>query len=307
MTQIILPQQDTFGTFTEGYIPFGYNGEHFETYYKIYGTLEDRTRNPLVIFHAGPGLVHNYLGPMADLVKTHNIPVILYDQLGNGRSTHLKGKPKEFWTIDVFMDQMDSLIQYLGIGESFDLLGHSSWGGICGSEYAVRKQPPGLKHLVLANATPSMDLWVQSMLQLLKEFPPEIEEDIKGGFKNPAAYYKALQIFQAKHACIVKPWPTDIVETMEAVFGPEGDITVSSAGQVSFVTPSGLRTNWTIIERLHTIKVPTLVVNGALDIAQDFIPKAKWIRFEDGSAMPMWEDRERFIQILGDFLTADLD
>ncbi|EEB87993.1 hypothetical protein MPER_14430, partial [Moniliophthora perniciosa FA553] len=36
--------------------------------------------------------------------------------------------PAEFWTVDLYNDELDNLLKYLGIRENFDLLGHS-WGG----------------------------------------------------------------------------------------------------------------------------------------------------------------------------------
>lgn len=58
----------------------------------------------------------------------HRIPVILYDQIGNGASSHWPDAPKEFWVPSLFMDELNNLTQALGISDDFDLLGQS-WGG----------------------------------------------------------------------------------------------------------------------------------------------------------------------------------
>ena len=86
---------------TEGYIPFVREGQTYQTYYKIFGDLENRTRTPVVGVHGGPGLVHDYLAPFSDLTASAGVPVVLYDQLGNGLSTHLREKPPAFWTIGI--------------------------------------------------------------------------------------------------------------------------------------------------------------------------------------------------------------
>jgi pimeloyl-ACP methyl ester carboxylesterase len=57
-----------------------------------------------------------------------SIPVIFYDQIGNGASSHVQNAPPEFWAPELFMDQLDSLLGSLGIADNFDLLGNS-WGG----------------------------------------------------------------------------------------------------------------------------------------------------------------------------------
>jgi pimeloyl-ACP methyl ester carboxylesterase len=79
----------------------------------------------------------------------------MYDQVGCGRSTHLPEKfgDGSFWTIDLFLSELENLLSHLGIQDDYDLLGQS-WGGILASELAVR-QPTGLKKLILANALAS--------------------------------------------------------------------------------------------------------------------------------------------------------
>ena len=65
-----------------------------------------------------------------------SIPIIFYDQLGGGRSTHRPDAPKDFWTPELFMDELDNLLKHLHVQDDFDLLGHS-WGG----KIRMRKVP----------------------------------------------------------------------------------------------------------------------------------------------------------------------
>ena len=80
---------------------------------------------------------------MRFLASTHSIPVIMYDQLGIGKSTHLpeKNGDGEFWTVSLFLAELDNLLQHLGIQDDYDLLGQS-WGGMLGACHAI-KQPKG--------------------------------------------------------------------------------------------------------------------------------------------------------------------
>jgi pimeloyl-ACP methyl ester carboxylesterase len=79
---------------------------------------------------------------------------------------------------------------------------------------------------------------------------------------------------------------------------------------VSEFNISGTLKTWTVVDRLHTITRPTLVINGVDDEAQDEcvsplfekIPKAKWIQFAKSSHMPFYEEPERYFQIVGEFL-----
>jgi len=54
--------------------------------------------------------------------------VILYDQIGDGKSTNLREKldDEEFWVNNLFLDQLCDLISKLGLaqeGKGYDLLG----------------------------------------------------------------------------------------------------------------------------------------------------------------------------------------
>ncbi|KAI0659251.1 proline-specific peptidase [Cubamyces menziesii] len=287
----------------DGTIPFTYKGETYQTYYKVFGDLKNRTRTPLIGLHGGPGLVHQSVLPLGDLASAYDIPVILYDQIGNGRSSHVHDKPPEFWTIDLFLDELENLLAHFGVQDGFDIVGHS-WGGIMGAELAVRRRPKGLKHLVLSNSLASFELWVQSVMQLLAPFPKEVQEGIAVGMSDPKRYREALRQFHAVHGCILQNPPAEFHYSMDQAMGPEGDTTVASVP---------ILVGWSIIDRLHLIQVPTFVINGRKDIAQDFvvapfferIQKVKWVTFENSSHTPYWEEPERYMQLVSDFLKPD--
>ena len=84
-------------------------------------------------------------------------PVIVYDQLGCGKSTHLPSQPepKKFWTPKLFLDELDNLVEKLGI-EKYDVLGQS-WGGMLGAMHAINR-PKGLRKLIIADSPASMEL-----------------------------------------------------------------------------------------------------------------------------------------------------
>jgi pimeloyl-ACP methyl ester carboxylesterase len=78
---------------SEGTIPFEYEGETLQTWYKVVGDVAPRNPRPLVVLHGGPGVSHDYMIPVSDIVSfSSHRPVIFYDQVGNGRSTHLQQK-----------------------------------------------------------------------------------------------------------------------------------------------------------------------------------------------------------------------
>lgn len=217
----------------EGTIDFPYDGEIYKTYYKIFGDVNNGKRTPLVVLHGGPGLSHDYLLPIANLNTISDTPVIFYDQIGNARSTHLKDKPNTFWTIDLWVDELTNLLNHFGVADSFDILGHS-WGGILGSEYEVRKQPPGLRHLIISNSLAAYELWVESNEQLIQTLSKEAQEALNDGrTENCERYRAALFELHSRYGCLVKPFPKEYVYSLDQIFGPEGDVTVNEASESS--------------------------------------------------------------------------
>ncbi len=100
-----------------------------ETAYEIYGDLKSG-KVPLIALHGGPGIPHGYLRPLSLVFTDYGIPIVMYDQIGCGDSTHYPDRMDDgaFWTPELFMDELDNLKEVLGIKE-FDLLGQS-WGGM---------------------------------------------------------------------------------------------------------------------------------------------------------------------------------
>ena len=232
----------------EGTAAFPYKGETYQTWYKVFGDLQNRTRPPLICLHGGPGLVHDYLLPLADLAASASVPIVLYDQIGGGHSTLLPQKSGSFWSIDLFIDELENLLGHLGVTDAFYLLGHS-WGGILASEYAVRRQPKGLKGLILTNSLASYALWVQSNIQLLQGLPSWVMEGVAAGYGNKEKLLPALKELHAKHGCLLRPQPEEFTRTLEGVFAddartvvPASMYVVSSCASLALLTSSpGLR------------------------------------------------------------------
>lgn len=109
-------------------------------------------KTPLICLHGGPGVPHNYLLPIAHMYADYGIPAVMYDQIGCAESTHFRDKKgdHEFWTPQLFMAELDDLKTHVGIG-AFDLLGQS-WGGMLAGQYAIEKQPKGLRELIIADS-----------------------------------------------------------------------------------------------------------------------------------------------------------
>jgi L-proline amide hydrolase len=293
-------------TVTEGVAPF----RGHQTWYRVTGAL-DGAKAPLVCLHGGPGAAHDYLDRMAQLAQDGRA-VIHYDQLGCGRSTHLRDAPAAFWTVQLFLDELDNLLAHLGIAARYHLLGQS-WGGMLGAEHAVRR-PPGLRALVIADSPASMRTWVTEANRLRAALPPDIQATLlrheADGTTSSAEYQAAMLAFYDRHVCRVKPWPDEVARTFKAI---EDDPTVyfTMNGPSEFHCIGTLR-DWTIEDRLHQITAPTLVISGGHDEATPAcvapfvhrVPGARWEVFEASSHMPHVEETLRFMSVVGGFLAG---
>lgn len=210
---------------TEGEVAFSVPaaGKPCKTWYAVYGDLSSSASGrPLVVLHGGPGACHNYLLPLTDLAAAlHHIPVVLYDQIGNGKSTHLREKRLDaaFWVPDLFMQELDNLLQHLGIEKDYDLLGQS-WGGMLGSMWAVSEYEgaKGMKRLIISNSPSSMVLWVEACDSLRKHLPREVDEALERHernctYKDPE-YEEAVLVFYKKHLCRVVPFPGYVQDSL---------------------------------------------------------------------------------------------
>ena len=195
-------------------------GKACHTWYKIVGDLSGGAV-PLVAVHGGPGMCHEYLLPLRDLAARRGIPVVFYDQLGNGASTHLRERSGDvaFWTEELFRRELANLVAKLGIAARYDLLGQS-WGGMLGSAFASTR-PAGLRRLVISNSPASMELWSVSCRALVKALPDEVrgalEKHEKEGTTDSEEYEGAVMEFYKRHLCRVTPFPDAVWQTMDHV------------------------------------------------------------------------------------------
>jgi L-proline amide hydrolase len=88
--------------------------KHGRTWFRVIGDLRNG-QIPIVVMHGGPGGTHGLVLSMAKLLNASGRPVIVYDQLGCGKSTALKAKPNSFWTIELFEEELSRLIKHLKI------------------------------------------------------------------------------------------------------------------------------------------------------------------------------------------------
>lgn len=290
----------------EGLAPF----RDYKTWYRITGDLKSG-KPPLFVLHGGPGCTHDYVDSYK-LVADSGRAVIHYDQIGNGKSTHLPDKGGDFWTPEFFVAELENLIDHLGVRPAYHVLGQS-WGGMLGAEFAVRR-PAGLKGLVIANSPAEMKTWISEAYRLRTELPAEVQATLlrheTAGTTADPTYVAAEQVFNQRHVCRVVPMPPEVQRTFDCIADdPTVYHTMNGPNEFYVV---GTMKDWTIVDRLPAINVPTLLISGFYDEAtpatvqpyMDKIQDVRWIKFPHSSHMPHVEEKAACIKATADFLDA---
>jgi L-proline amide hydrolase len=280
------------------------------TWYRVVGTGE---RPPLVLLHGGPGAAHDYLEPLAALADASGRRCVFYDQIGCGRSQHMPDAPSEFWTVELFCRELEALIEHLGIGAGYHVLGQS-WGGMLGMEHAVRR-PPGLRSLVVANSPASIALWIEEANRLRAQLPPDVQATLTrhedDGTTESPEYQQAMMAFYERHLCRIVPFPEVLQRSFDQL-EQEPTVYRTMNGPSEFHVIGSLR-GWDITPRLGAVEVPVLVISGEHDEATpavvrplvDALPDARWELFEGASHSTHLEDPERFQRLVADFLSGN--
>lgn len=289
----------------EDYAPFG----DYRTWFRVTGDLASG-KVPLVVAHGGPGDTHDYVDSFKDIANDGRA-VVHYDQIGNGSSTHLRDAPKDFWTVDLFLRELDNLVRHLGIEHKYDLLGQS-WGGMLAAEHAVLR-PGGLNALVIASSPSSMPVWVSEALRLRADLPQNVQETLHryeaaGDYTHPD-YAAATEVYYRRHVCRLETWPEEVNRTFAAV-ATDPTVYHTMNGPTEFHVIGSIK-DWAIDDRLHLVTVPTLVISGLYDEATaacigpyaNLIPGAEQVVMQNSSHMCHVEERAETMAVVEAFLS----
>ncbi|MUN62999.1 proline iminopeptidase-family hydrolase [Kocuria sediminis] len=264
---------------------------------------------PLVVLHGGPGFCHDYLRSLSALSDETGRTVVLYDQFGCGRSSHRPEASPDFWTPQLFVDEFFTVIDRLGL-ETYHVLGQS-WGGMLGAEIAVRR-PEGLAALAICNSPASMELWAQAAERLRADLPDDVRAALEsheaaGAYDHPD-YVAATQEYDRRHVHRMTTTPQDYLDSERLV---EQDPTVyhTMNGPNEFHVIGTLR-DWSIVDRLASVDVPTLVVAGEFDEAApetwapfvEHIPHVRSHVFAGASHCTHLEQPQEFRALIAQFL-----
>ena len=253
------------------------------TWYRVSG---EGGRTPLVCLHGGPGSTHNYFRPLERLADER--PVVVYDQLGCGRSD----RPDDVsWCLALFAEELEQLREHLGL-DRIHLLG-TSWGGMLALEHALAR-PGSVRSLILSSTLASADEWVVEVKRLRDAIEGEDDDVLdeferRHFFRGAGVPLELARMREERNAAVY-----------EAMWGPNE------------WTMTGALAGWDVRPRLSELRPPTLILRGAHDLSTDAIaktltdgiPHAREVVFADSSHTPVLEETERYLRVVRDFLYA---
>ncbi len=271
-------------------------------WYRISGA--DKEGIPLLVVHGGPGAPHYYLSSLEELADTR--PVILYDQLGCGKSE----RPSDtlLWTVDRFTDELEALVNALDL-KQFHLLGQS-WGGYLATTYLLAHPEREIQSLTLSAPLLSTALWLSDQQYWISELPQAMQDTIRdcearGDFASPA-YQEAMMEFYRRHLCRMDPWPDCLFQTMDEM----GLEVYNYMWGPSEFTVTGTLKDADISGQLHLIDIPCLITCGLYDearpetmaIFQGLIPDARLEVFNQSAHQHHIEEADAYHSVLRSFL-----
>jgi proline iminopeptidase len=249
------------------------------------------------VIHGGPGGDHtNYkphLTPLADKLQ-----LVYFDHRGQGRSAR---GPKETYTLENNVEDMEALRQHLGLGQIV-VLG-ASYGGMVALSYAVR-YPQNVSHLIAVVTTPNHQ-FLSRAKKILAERGTDEQKSVAetlwaGAFESDEELANYFEVMGPMYAQKYDPakakdaWARAIV----------------SADAINQGFGGFLRT-YDVTDELSKITMPTLVIGGRSDwicppefseLIASKIPHADLRIFEESGHSVQTDEPQAYIDAIRGFL-----
>jgi proline iminopeptidase len=229
-----------------------------EIYFDIEGAglvrdgLRWRSQPATFLIHGGPGADHTSYKPSFSPLS-QKMQLIYFDHRGQGRSAR---GDKETYTLDNNVEDMEALRQCLGL-DKIVVLG-SSYGGMVALSYALR-YPQHVSHLIVI-ATVASSRFLTRAREILAERGTERQKEIAqrlwdGAFENEEQLHEFFQVMAPLYSFTHDPNNSRPEVGERAILSPD-------AINVAF---GGFLRSYNILDRLHKITAPTLVIGGRHD------------------------------------------
>lgn len=231
-------------------------------WWRLYGA--DRPGAPVITLHGGPSAESRYMWPYAALAEGPGArPVLVYDQLGCGRSD--APADPALYTPDRFVAEVEALRTHLGLRRAV-VLGHS-WGGWLAPRYAAA-HPDAVAALVLCGTTATVaDMQATADRYIAGQGPAAVRtvrEALRSGRTDAPAFQAVLGRYYTEHLCRLDPWPKWFDEEGERVGRNRAYLLMNGPNEFTFTGTLRDFSNDAVLPRLRT---PALVMVGEHDYA----------------------------------------
>ena len=273
----------------------------------------NNARIKVLLLHGGPGATHEYFECFDSFFPKEAIEYYYYDQLGSAYSDN--PKDSSLWTIEHYVEEVETVRKALGMDSSnFFLYGHS-WGGILATEYALKYQQ-NLKGLIISNMVPSIPDYVKYANEVLgPKLPKEVLAKIrsyeaKGDYTNPDYLNTITEYYYPEHILRMPPasWPDGVKRAFARMNYP---LYLKMQGPSEFgVVGNAVLKDWDRKADLPKIKVPTLSIGGeydtmdpkAMEELSKKVQNGTFLYCANGSHMSMYDDQNTYFQGLINFI-----
>ena len=249
------------------------------------------------VIHGGPGADHTSYKPTFSPLS-QKMQLVYFDHRGQGRSAR---GPKETYTLENNVEDMEALRQHLGL-DKIVVIG-SSYGGMVALSYAVR-YPQNVSHLIVIATVPDFR-FLKRAQEILAERGTEEQKAIAqrlwdGTFENEEQLHEYFQVMSSMYSLTYNP------EARQD--GWKRAILSCDAINVAF---GGFLRSYSVLDQLHKITSPTLVIGGRYDwiCAPEFseeiakaIPNSDLRIFENSGHSVRADEPEALLDAIAGFL-----
>lgn len=268
--------------------------------YWVYGEPHSGV-TPVFAVNGGPGLSHIYMVQNDTWLRISNQrEVIFYDQRGEGASP--LSDPSASQTMDAQVADLDAIREHLHFNK-IDLCG-DSFGGLLVIAYAAA-HPEHVHKLIISDGLPSR----KAIVHLFPEVYPDKMEQFAAAERTSIA---ANPEEAAKQA---------LLDHFRILFYDEEkrDHYLANVHDIGFSPATGNAVNKAIADldltpALPKFNFPVLVITGRFDMnvapltawrMYKAIPGAKFEVFEKSGHLPSYEEPDKYVTVVNDFLGND--
>ena len=272
---------------------------------------------PLMVVHGGPGASHDYFLPYLLPLARHN-RLIFIDERGSGKSEKLDDVSQ--YTVENMVEDCEAVRQALGLGK-VSLLGHS-YGGVLAQAYALKYQK-NLTHLILGSTFASTRQ-LNDALAKMKAAMPATDREKLDSLEKAGLFGKGLPYERgrypdeyAKLAWGIGYFPYLYQRHPNPNADPLTDNTSTAwdlyremwGSHGEFIVDGNLK-SVEYVDRLATIKVPTLIIAGDHDESDPVMSKemhekiagSKLVILPESGHMTFVDQPNIFVKTVSDFV-----